>query len=369
MSMISVLIPVYKESNLLETLLNQLLKDDYKDKEIITVIDEPTKTSINLAKKYKKKVKFILNKVRKGKVTALNEATKIAKGDIFLFFDSDVIISKKSRNFLKTVAEKIENVDILDIKKKPFGSSLLSKIINYEFVVYNTYSFYCSKIVKKCIGVCGQAFAIQRIFFERIGGFQRVIAEDIELGIQTFLKNGTFKFTDDIEVLTIQTSSWKSWFKQRERWGVGGGYQFKKHWKTILKHTFLCPRISLLTIFLGWPTLLSLLSLFLVDTFMGKLFFLSLISLSLNFTFLTPFVFILSLYTIFIRNLLLFFVTYIFSALLFYLVSKKFDHTFNKLDFTIYYILYSPVSSCFYFFHFLRGIFSSEEVILEDWKV
>ena len=106
MSMISVLIPVYKESKLLETLLNQLLKDEYKDKEIITVIDEPTKTSMNLAKKYKKQVKFILNKVRKGKVTALNEATKIAKGDIFLFFDSDVIISKKSRNFLKTVAEK-----------------------------------------------------------------------------------------------------------------------------------------------------------------------------------------------------------------------------------------------------------------------
>jgi len=369
MDMISILIPVYKESDLVETLLNQLIKDPYKDKEIITVIDEPTENSLKTVKKYKNRVKFILNKERKGKVTALNEATKITKGDIFLFLDSDTIISNESKNFLKKVEEEMEGVDLIDIKKKPIMSSLFSKVINYEYLAYYMSSFLCSKIIKKCAGIGGQAFAIKRNFFEEIGGFGHVISEDLEIGIQTFIKNKTFKFVEDIEVFTKTVSSWKCWLNQRERWAVGASQHFKKHWKIILKESIKHPKILLMSLYLAWPTLLSFLSSFLVDSFLGKFFILSLILLSLKFTFISPIVFILSLYTIFIRNALLFFMTYIFSAFIFYLGCKKFKHYFSKLDFTIYYVLYSPISSIFYNFYFIKGLFSSEQIILKDWKV
>jgi cellulose synthase/poly-beta-1,6-N-acetylglucosamine synthase-like glycosyltransferase len=367
--MISVLIPTYRESDLLETLLNQLIKDPYENKEIITIIDEPTENSLKIVKKYKKHVKFLINKKRKGKVNALNEATKFAKGDIFLFLDSDGIISKGTKNFLKKVVENIRDVDLLDIKKKPFVSSLLSKIINYEYLSFNMGAFLCSKIVKKCVGIWGSAFAIKRNFFEEIGGFKHVIAEDLEIGIQTFLKDKTFKFASDIEIVNRTASSWEDWFKQRERWGVGAGYHIKKYWKTYLKNIFKYPQVSLLSFYLAWPTIISFLSLLLVDSFLGRSLLLLLISLSLRFTFLSPFIFILSLYTIFLRNILLFVTTYIFSALIFYLVSKKFGLHFSNLNFFIFYTLYSPLFSCVYFFHLLRGIFSSEEIVLKDWKV
>ena len=60
---ISVLIPVYRESELLRELLDTLLDQRMERKlyEIIVVIDEPTARSLAVIKKYRGKVKFIVN--------------------------------------------------------------------------------------------------------------------------------------------------------------------------------------------------------------------------------------------------------------------------------------------------------------------
>jgi glycosyltransferase involved in cell wall biosynthesis len=65
--MISVFIPVYKESDFLDILLYKLVKDRYQEKEIFVVIDEPTKKSLDIGKKYGKQCNFIFNKERLGK--------------------------------------------------------------------------------------------------------------------------------------------------------------------------------------------------------------------------------------------------------------------------------------------------------------
>ena len=64
---ISMFIPVYKESDLLESLLNSLLIDPYNPKEIFVVIDEPSKKSIDITRKFNESVNFVLNGERNGK--------------------------------------------------------------------------------------------------------------------------------------------------------------------------------------------------------------------------------------------------------------------------------------------------------------
>ena len=116
---ISVIIPVYRESRLLPKVLSTLLNQKISPNlyEIIVIIDEPTKYSLNLLKKYDKKVKFIVNKKRIGKTNALNEAVKHSSGSILLFLDSDVILMD-DKDCLKKVIEEMEDTDILDIKKE-----------------------------------------------------------------------------------------------------------------------------------------------------------------------------------------------------------------------------------------------------------
>jgi len=368
MDMVSVFIPVFKESNLLETLLNKLIKDSYEKKEIITVIDEPTENSLKTIKKYKNRVKFILNKQRKGKATALNEAAKIAKGDIFLFLDADCIISKNVKNFLKTIVEKIKDADLLDIKKNTIIDSFLSKMNLFENMGAAVAYWLFDKI-NICGGVCGQGFAIKRYFFEKIGGFKKVIAEDLEIGIQTYLNRKKYRYTKDIEIYSKAPSTWNNFFKQRKKWGLGMGYHLKKYWKPILKGYLKHPKDLLISLYCVWPTLLSFLILFFIDSFLGKFLMVSLISFSFRFSFLIPILLSINLGIIFIKNMLLFLIAYIFSFLLFFVSSKKFGYKFKAPEFTFYYLFYSPLYSIIFGYYFLRALFSSEHVILKDWKV
>jgi cellulose synthase/poly-beta-1,6-N-acetylglucosamine synthase-like glycosyltransferase len=368
MDMISVIIPVFRESKLLEVLLNQLKEDDYENKEIITVIDEPTKNSLKTIEKNKGKVRFIINKKRLGKVKALNRATKIAKGDIFLFIDSDTIISKRSKNFLKKVAEKMENADILDIRKNSFRDSLISKLTTYEYLGSTLYGHFLSKI-KRCVAVCGQAFAIKRSFFENIGGFKNVVSEDLEIGTQTLIQNKKYDFANNIEVLNKSSENWKKWFAQRKRWGLGTGYHMKNHWRLFVKTARKHPKILLPLFFFGWPTIFSALILLFINSFFDKVLILLLFSLSLKFTFLTPAVLIAGLYMVFLKNIFVFFITYLFSAIAFYISARKFNYKYNNLEFAMYYLFYSPLFSCVFLYYFLKAVLSSESIKLQDWKV
>lgn len=368
MEMISILIPVYKESNLFETLLNQLIKDPYENKEIITVIDEPTKNSLGLVEKYKNQVKFILNKKRKGKVNALNEAAKLAKGDIFLFIDSDSVISKKSKNFIETVAEKMKNIDMLDIRKNSFRDSLISRLTTYEFLGSTLYGWLLSKI-KKCVAVCGIAFAVKRSFFDEVGGFKNVISEDLEMGMQTLIRNKHYDFSNDLEVFSKSAENWKSWFIQRKRWSLGAGYHLKRHWKTFFKTAFKHPSLFIILLYFGWPTIMSALVLFLVNSFFDQVLMLLLFSLSLKFTFLTPLVLFVGLYLVFIKNIFLFFATYFISATIFYVIARKFKYEYNHLEFALYYLIYSPIFSCIFFYYLFKSLISTEPVALENWRI
>jgi len=368
MDMISILIPVFKESNLFEKLLNQLIKDPYENKEIISVIDEPTKNSLELVEKYKNQVKFILNKKRKGKVNALNEATKIAKGDIFLFIDSDSIISKKSKKFVGNVAEKMKNIDMLDIRKNSFRDSLISRLTTYEFMGSTLYGCLLSRI-KKCVAICGIAFAVKRSFFEEVGGFKNVISEDLEMGMQTLIRDKYYDFANDLEVFSKSAENWKSWFVQRKRWSLGAGYHIKRYWKPFFKTAFKHPSVFITLLYFAWPTIMSALVLFLVNSFFDKVLMLLLFSLSLHFTFLTPIVLFVGLYLVFIKNIFLFFTTYFISATIFYIVARKFKYEYNHLEFALYYLIYSPIFSCIFFYYIVKSLVSNEPIALENWRI
>jgi len=78
-----------------------------------------------------------------------------------------------------------------------------------------------------CVG--GTAFAIRRETFEEVGGFARVVSEDLDLAAKAFFLNKRFKFTDKAEVYTKAPSKWRGWFAQRKRWDIGTGLWIKTH--------------------------------------------------------------------------------------------------------------------------------------------
>jgi len=341
---ISIFIPVYKESRFLKPLLEDLLADRYGEKEIFVVIDEPTFKSLRLVKDFSGDVHFIWNGERKGKANVLNEIVKQSSGEILLFLDSDVIIDGKSEEFLKTIFEEMKEAEIIEIKKDIIRDSFLARIINYDYLGFNFTNWFFSRKLNKCLGLNGAAFAIKRETFLALGGFRRVIVEDLDIGTRCFINGVRFKFLKNIGVYTKAPSSWSSWFKQRKRWGIGSALWFKEYFRDLLKIAWNHPGVLLPSLLFIFPSLpFFLVTLFTPDELYVKAIYVSLLLLSTQASlFLPPTAFTSTSLAVF-RNLLLMIGSLGTYSALFYLLAKKVGCAFSPLDFTFFYLIYSPL--------------------------
>ena len=341
--MVSVFIPVYEGSDLLAELLETLIEDAYEKKEIIVIIDDPNMKSLEVVEKYRDKVIFILNNHRNGKVNALNNAVKMSKGEVFVFLDSDVRIGSSS--FLGDIKREINEFDILDLKKGVVRDSFIARMVNYEYLSFNFANYLYSKMVGRCFGINGAAFAIRRETFEEVGGFLKVVAEDLDIAVKTLLKNKVFKYAEEVDVYTKAPSSWRKWFSQRKRWGIGAGLWIKLHWRNLLKYARKYPHIVVPSILILFPTLIPMLLNLIFSNFLGyKILDFVLMLLATKFSFLIPLFFSTSMAMVLITSIVNFFLSFLIFSTIFYVASKKLKIHFNILEFLIYYFLYQPLA-------------------------
>jgi len=191
------------------------------DKEIFVTVDEATPQFQEETKKFDSRVKFIFNKERMGKANALNNTVELSSGKALLFLDSDIQVSDDP-DFLKKIVMELQHADILDIKKRVIrDKSFLSKMAYYEYFTFNISAWIASHYMHKCPAVNGAAFAIKRETFEKVGGFHKVVAEDIDIATRAFLDNSSFAYSSDVEVKNVVHSEWGKWFRQRRRWAIG----------------------------------------------------------------------------------------------------------------------------------------------------
>ncbi|MEM2947460.1 MAG: glycosyltransferase family 2 protein [Candidatus Bathyarchaeia archaeon] len=364
---ISVFIPVYRNSDLLHELLERLVNDLYQNREIFVIIDEPTAEAYKVVERFKGIVHFILSGCRRGKVEALNEAVEVSSGDVLVFLDADVKLGE-CKDFLKTVALEMEDADVLDIKKKIIKDSFISRMVNYEFVGSNISSFLHSKLVQKCFAVGGTAFAIKKETFKEVGGFAKVVSEDLDLAARAFFRNKRFKFTSKVEVYTKAPSNWRSWLAQRKRWGIGTGLWIKTYGGKVARYIARYPYIAFPCALMLFPTaaliLLNHICSFFPDVQLFN-FVPRVLASQLNLTnvpMLSP-----SLTPIVFTSLTNFFLGFITFSIFFYTASRKLRFQFSLPEFIVYYFFYQPISFTVLFAGIIAGIFLKNHKI--DWKL
>jgi cellulose synthase/poly-beta-1,6-N-acetylglucosamine synthase-like glycosyltransferase len=351
---VSVFIPVFRESEQLPKLLERLLEQNVS-KEVIVTVDEPTPEFQEKIQQFSD-VKFLVNEKRIGKASALNDSVKQSSGNVLLFLDSDVGLSDDP-TFLAKIIEKMKEVDVLDIKKKVERDSFLSKMAYYEYFTFNISSWIASRYLRKCPAANGAAFAIRRETFEEVGGFKKVVAEDIDIATRAFLKGHSFAYTADVEVKNIVFSSWKSWFKQRERWAVGQALWLKDHYKGLFGKFVGKPQIFLPALFFLYPPLISFsLNLLLPSEWMYNLLTVFSWFASIKFTTVLP-IFLVSITTVdILKTALIALSSFGVTALLFYRFSKKLGFEMKLHEVFVYYFFYSVLWIAVIFFGYFQVI-------------
>jgi poly-beta-1,6-N-acetyl-D-glucosamine synthase len=362
---VSVFIPVFKESEHLPKLLDRLVEQDVSN-EIIVTVDEPEQGFLTKMERYTD-VKFIVNEERVGKASALNDSVKHSSGKVLVFLDSDVLVDDPA--FLKKIVEQMKEADILDIKKKVERSSFLSKMAYYEYFTFNISSWIASRYLRQCPAANGAAFAIKRETFEEVGGFKKVVAEDIDIATRAFLKGHSFAYTTDVEVKNIVHSSWRSWFRQRDRWAIGQALWLKDYYKSLFRKCIVKPQIFLPALFFLYPPLISFsLSFLLPSTWMYNLLTLVSWFVSTKFGTVLP-IFLISLPTVdILKSVLIALSSFAVTAFLFYRFSKKLGFEFKFHEVFVYYFFYSILWIAVIFIGYFQVLVLRKNST-SDWKI
>ena len=92
MQLISIIIPYYKKKKYIESTINSVLKQTYKNFELIIIYDDENKEDLNFLKKIIKKdkrIKLYINKKNLGAGRTRNKGIKLSKGSLIAFLDAD----------------------------------------------------------------------------------------------------------------------------------------------------------------------------------------------------------------------------------------------------------------------------------------
>lgn len=180
--MLSIIIPTFEEEKYLPLLLASIKKQKNNGEYEIIVADAGSKDkTVEIAKSYG-------CKVIKGGLPSRgrNEGVKVAKNELLLFLDADIILPEDSlENFL--LEFKKRNLDIAGFLLQPWGENKFLKIL------YNLFYNFPILALEKILPHCAGAILIKKSPHQKMGGFDEKIklAEDMVYGRKA-AKRGKF---------------------------------------------------------------------------------------------------------------------------------------------------------------------------------
>lgn len=231
---VSVLIPAYNEENSLKGTVEAVLNSDYENILEIIIIndgskDNTKKIALELQKKYKNVKLF--DKPNSGKADSLNQAIKIARGELIAVVDADSYpkndaISKMVGFFNE---KNVGAVTTRVIVRNPENFIQRLQAIEYKVIAFT----------RKLLGFLdaiyvtpGPLAIYQKKALQKIGGFDtKNMTEDIEATWHLSFEGYKIKMAFTPFVSTVSPDTFKKWFKQRLRWNIGGMQTIVKYRK------------------------------------------------------------------------------------------------------------------------------------------
>lgn len=224
----SIIIPSFNRADEIEVLLKSLLELDFSIKkfEVIVSDDGSTDNTEIIVKEYEKKANFPVKYVtqqNQGPGAARNLGMRSAKGDFFIFIDSDVIIPSHWLNIINNTLIK-EDADAYggpDTFLDNFPALL--KAINYSMTSFITTGGLRGKKGKKLAKYYPRSFnmGLSRALWEEIGGFGSLRhGQDIEFSNRIIRSGAKVIFIPDAEVYHKRRTNLRRFYKQVFNWGV-----------------------------------------------------------------------------------------------------------------------------------------------------
>ncbi len=219
----SFIVPVYNRPDEIEELLASMVKQEYKDFEVIIVEDGSSLRCDNVVEKYKDKLDIrYFYKENEGPAIARNYGAQYATGDYVVFVDSDVILPSQ---YLKVVDTELTK-DPVDVYGGPDAASpdfnALQRAISYSMTAFLTSGNIRGG--QKIDRYYPRSFnmGVKLEVFRELGGFpvtRMHPGEDMVFAIELIRRGYRTKLIPEAYVYHKRRNTLKSFYRQVFRFG------------------------------------------------------------------------------------------------------------------------------------------------------
>ncbi|MES2838444.1 MAG: glycosyltransferase [Bacteroidota bacterium] len=225
---VSVIIPTYNGAHKISNILQALTQQTYTDFETIVVIDGSTDNTQEVIESFKNKLPHlkVIVQENKGRGAVRNRGAKEANGDLFVFFDDDMIPLnncieehiKHHQKFPNTIntgdlAEDSTKCKTDIQKYKAYLSGVWSK----------TLSGYIGKPLKKeRIFITAANFSILKNTFETLNGFDENLndIEDFDLAVRAYKANINMYYSYNAFAWHNEYITCQSYIKRQRQYSI-----------------------------------------------------------------------------------------------------------------------------------------------------
>ena len=239
---VSVLIAGYNEEETIGATIEHVLASTYPLREVIAINDGSTDRTADVVREMQreyKKLKLLDKKKNSGKADSLNQGIKMAKGELIAIVDADSYPEPES---IGKIVGFFDDKQVGAVTSAVFirnKVNFLTKLQSIEYIVLAW--------TRKLLGFIdavwctnGPLSIYRKKGLEEVGGFDtKTVTEDIELTWHLLSRGYKAQMCLSAFVTTTAPTTLKAWWRQRERWGIGGLQAIYKYRKTFLKKGML----------------------------------------------------------------------------------------------------------------------------------
>jgi len=218
--LVSVVVPVYKDSTVLTRCVESVLESTNVYIEVLIVAEEDDIECISVADELASKhdsVRSLVNKGENGKAASINYGVERSKGDYLAFFDADQTVHPK---FLEDAVTHLSDYEIVQGRRIPEPEGFIESISYYEKVIFRL----SSQLIRLTSfeTVLSSSTVMRKEIFESMNGYRNDRAtEDIDFGHRCFRQNINTVRAETYPTYMKAPHNFKDLWGQKKRWVLG----------------------------------------------------------------------------------------------------------------------------------------------------
>ena len=252
---VSILIPAHNEEHVIGALLGKMSELNYpvEKLEILAIDDASTDKTGAIADNYAKRYSQIrvLHRNREiggcGKPAALNHAIKQAFGEIIIVFDADYI---PHPDVVRRLVEVFADPIVGAVQGRPVvlnePENIVTRLNAFERIGGYKVDQQARDLLQLIPQFGGTVGGFRKSIIQKLGGFdETILTEDTDLTFSIALAGYRIRYSDHVECYEEAVASWRTYWRQRQRWAKGHMQVCLKYWQRVLRSKHLTFRQKL----------------------------------------------------------------------------------------------------------------------------